>query len=495
MARLACVDVPALPLQLLLRRHPDWADWPVAVVDEDKPQGLVLWANEKARRAGVLPGVRYGAGLSLVPSLRAAPISPLSIQEGIDDLLARLYGFSPAVEPSSREPGVFWLDADGFEGLFQAPGAWAQAIREGLSLAGYVAAVVVGFRRFGTYAVAKLLKGRRAVVFETPERETAASRGVPLALIGIPPKVRDALSRLGVTEVAHFVALPGAGLLRRFGPEAYELYRFATDPLDVPLAPTHPEVPVSESQQLDYGETNSERLVFAIKPVLDSLLTRLGARALALAGLDVRLELDGAPDRLDRIRPAEPTLSSVTVLELVKLKLDAAPLEKPAIALTLTARAQPATDEQLAFFAQAPRRDRAAVARAFARLRASYGEHAVVRAVPRDRHSPEARCAFEPLAHLEVAHPRPAPQATLVRRIHHRPPPLPMLSKSGLGWLIQGPASGSLEQASGPYRLTGGWWRHEIQRDYYFVETHEGELLWIYFDRLQGRWFLQGEIE
>ena len=31
--RLACIHVPALPLQLLVRRHPEWIDRPVAVVD------------------------------------------------------------------------------------------------------------------------------------------------------------------------------------------------------------------------------------------------------------------------------------------------------------------------------------------------------------------------------------------------------------------------------------------------------------------------------
>ena len=70
MDRLACVDVRALPLQLLLRRHPDWAAHPVAVVAEDKPQGLILWVNEKAHRAGLLPGFRYAAGLSLASDLR-----------------------------------------------------------------------------------------------------------------------------------------------------------------------------------------------------------------------------------------------------------------------------------------------------------------------------------------------------------------------------------------------------------------------------------------
>ena len=49
MVRLACVDLPAFPLQLLLRRHPEWASYPAAVVAEDKPQGLILWVNEKGQ--------------------------------------------------------------------------------------------------------------------------------------------------------------------------------------------------------------------------------------------------------------------------------------------------------------------------------------------------------------------------------------------------------------------------------------------------------------
>src|ERR671919_3259830 len=65
MERLACVSLPAFPLQLLLRHHPDWTAYPVVVVDEDKPQGSVLWVNDRARQLGVLPGLRYAAALSL----------------------------------------------------------------------------------------------------------------------------------------------------------------------------------------------------------------------------------------------------------------------------------------------------------------------------------------------------------------------------------------------------------------------------------------------
>ena len=50
--RMACVDVPAFPLQLLIRRYPEWTALPAAVVEYDRPQGVILWVNEPARRAG-----------------------------------------------------------------------------------------------------------------------------------------------------------------------------------------------------------------------------------------------------------------------------------------------------------------------------------------------------------------------------------------------------------------------------------------------------------
>ena len=59
MESLACVDVPALALQVLVARESAWRAEPVAVVDHDAPHGVVRWTNERARRAGVLAGMRY----------------------------------------------------------------------------------------------------------------------------------------------------------------------------------------------------------------------------------------------------------------------------------------------------------------------------------------------------------------------------------------------------------------------------------------------------
>lgn len=494
---LACVDLPAFPLQLLLRQRPEWQGRPAAVVDEDKPLGLVLWVNAMARDLGVLPGARYGPSLSLAPELRAAPISEEAIQRGVRDVAACLRDFSPDVEPSVREPGIFWMDACGLRPLFDSPEAWARELRERLRAMGFGSGVAVGFRRFHTYAIARSLQGRKALVFESEGDEEAIAMGVPLSILSLPPRARDALAKLGVLRVGHMLSLPAHGLAKRFGPELYELRRFAGGDLELPLSPAPPEIRDEARLPLDYREDNAERLVFTIKPLVDRLLAELARRGRALTELHVELDREEAPPRLEALRLAEPTLASVAVMELVSLRLSATPFPAPVVGLRLEAMSIPASSDQLRLFAENRRRDPAAGARAFARLRATFGgEDVIVRAAARDRHSPEGSFAWVPLFDaLPAPAPRPGVDPVLVRRLLTRPEPLPDRPRIELdGWLVRGTFCGPVVHQSPSTRLQGGWWRTEVDRTYRYVETQRGDLLWIYRDHRKNAWFLQGEI-
>ena len=98
MDRLACVDVPELALQLLLATHPEWVGLPAVVVDEDRPQGIVLWANDAARAFRILPGLSYSAAHSLCAEVRAGVIAASDIEAALEALHGVLLRFSPAVD-------------------------------------------------------------------------------------------------------------------------------------------------------------------------------------------------------------------------------------------------------------------------------------------------------------------------------------------------------------------------------------------------------------
>ena len=441
---MACVDVPALPLQLLMRRRPAWASQPAAVVDRDRPQGVVEWVNEPARRAGVLPGMSYAAGLSLASGLRAAEMPPGDVAAGVDAIVGLLRRFTPGIEPSVARPGVFWLDASGLQPLFASLADWARGVWAHLGAAGFQGRVVVGFTRFGTYALARAgyspvragteadRRLRRApaqhhhrqalaragveadrrgpdlrvTVLDDAAAERRAARRVPLRRLDVEPGLRDALDKLGVRTLGAFLRLPAAGVRRRFGREAHRLHREAAGDLVVPFQPAPAVEPLARRLDLDAPETEVERLLFRVKQALDPLLGVMAARQEALAGLELRLRLDApaaAPraERVERIRPAAPTLDVRQVLNLVHLRVEglarqsspdgsawrptnppgvrAVPrrrlltLSAGVIEIGLTVTPARATREQLRLFQEGTRRDLRAADRAVARIRAEFG--------------------------------------------------------------------------------------------------------------------------
>src|SRR6185369_10849044 len=214
--------------------------------------------------------------LALCSELRARVVPAAQIAEATTELRTVLKQFSPGVEPG--EPGSFWLDGEGLDRVFPdepdgGPAgtsprglAWGNAIARTLAALGYRGAIVVGFSRFATYAIARASRGVTVSRSDAEERTMASA--VPLARLDLDPKLREALARLGVTRVGALVRLPAGGILERFGRDAHRLYQLAAgegwDPL-VPVAP--PEAP-DERALLDDDEDDLDRLVFVIKAPL-----------------------------------------------------------------------------------------------------------------------------------------------------------------------------------------------------------------------------------
>ncbi len=631
MDRTACVDIPALPLQLLLRAHPEWmaaargacaavagesseapiggrsggeprcpsgtrlgtrpgeslradasesapgpgpgteADAvsapapelpPVAVVDEDRPQGVVLWIGEAAFRRGVRTGMRYATALSLAPGLRAGVVPQDEIEAGRAAIVEILFRFTPGIEPCDADPGVFHLDASGLARLLGPPDVWAAALRDALLAAGFRSRIAVGFTRFGVRAAAKTVPSdavrdavrdglcessrdtsregdrgaamRGIIVFASPEEERRAAERTPLARLGIDPSLRDMLGKLGVFTAGEFLALPAEGILRRFGKEALALRRFAEGGPGTPLARTIPPDPLAESVVLEHAESDAERLVFIAKRLLDPLVARAAARGLAITGVVLGCSLERHPALREELRAAAPTLDAAQIMDLVRLRLASLRLPSAVTEMVLTATGSAASVEQLRLFAEraTPGRDLRAAERAFARLRAEFGDDVVVTARLRDGHLPEASFVWEPatraaLPKVRSGAPRfpgisasPATTAAssrassqtssqtvlpLVRRVFTRPLPLSPrphhepVSDARNEWLVRGPEDGTVVRLSGPYVVAGGWWAgapgSEVRREYAFAETSRGHVLWIYSDPRRKRWFLAGRVE
>ena len=531
--RLACVDVPALPLQCLVRREPELATLPAVIVDELQPQGVVLWSNRAARAAGVRTGARYGHALSLCAQLRAGLVTDAEQQAAISDIAELLRTFTPLVEPARQEPGVFWLDANGLARYFHAGLAgpelplpetharWADAIRQKLLEQRWYAAVVLGFDRLATYAIARHFRGVR--VFADPVQEAQTSARVHLASLGstwgIAPKLRDELERLGVETLGDLAKLPETALRERMGLQVALLRRrlsvVAGGSRDVwmPLAPELPQSEPVAARDFEPADNNAERLLFAAKGLLVQLLPLLVARREAVAKLELLLVLDVSAQVSQPLllQPAEPTLQELQLLDLIRLALDRTPLQAAVKTLRLHLHGVPATAEQLALWQMQGQRDPHAGALALARLRALFGDDAVVAATLRSAWLPEGQFAWQPLRKLRIHKARVAeeppnvvrlpqqPRLQVVRRLLSQPARLPPKPQGNRPWRLAPFRQETVVHFDGPYRLAGGWWRSISQtdrcRDYGYATTDRGTVLWVFHEPARDAWFCHGFLE
>lgn len=402
---LACLDIPALPLQLLLRQHPDWAPHPAAVIDRDKAQGTILWVNAHAHRLRILPGMRYAAAQSLARDLRAGVVDEDAIARTTTELTDRLRFFTPDVEPATDNAtrGIFWLGVAGLSLLHPSLERWASTLREELAQRGWLGSIAVGFTRFGTYALARACP--RVLLLDTPQQEATLARDIPLDRLGLEPNARESLRQLGIVTLGGFLDLPAEGVLERFGPQAHQMHRLAANELWAPLQPLPTREPLGASVRLDHPERDRQRLQHLIETMLHEQLAMLAQRHRLLRELTLHLLLEDPPPdgdraRTERLRPSHPTLQPRPVLELVALRLEALEqaraLGSGVIQVQLHLDDVPPQRDQMELFPQNPQRDPRAASAALARVRALFGDGTVVRAKLADGHLPEARATWEP---------------------------------------------------------------------------------------------------
>jgi protein ImuB len=490
--RVACVDVPALPLQLVLRAHPEWRAEPVVVVEDDRPQARVTWANRAAREARIRRGQRHQEAEALTPRLHAAVVSADELAQANAELLRIVFAFSPAVEPVAEQPGTFVVDASGLHELFTGLEAWAQALHRALESRGFVAGVAVGFARFSCGALARARAGWLVTTSPAHEHELAAT--VPFAALDAPRKLREQMAALGVRTLGEFLALPAAGLGRRFGKEARQL-RERVAATWTPIVPVIPGEPVRFGVDFEIATADLERVLAELAAGLQLAFARLAARREAVTALQLELVLERADRRCERLATAAPTLDVPQLLELVRLRLAAVQLAGPVERFTAELASVAVTQRQLALLAAVQRRDLAAGERALARLAASFGDHAVTRARLVAAHLPERSFTWEPLRTLRTPQPAAVAAAArpLVRTWLATPAPLgTMPVHEPEAWLDE---FGAVRRAHGPFRVSHGWWHERIERDYFFLETDRGAILWVFHDRRARRWYLQGRVD
>jgi protein ImuB len=485
MALRGCISIDNLPLRILLSDNPSWRGVPVAVTKEEKPRSPILALNREARELGLAVGMRYAQALALAPGLRARSVALSRVSEARNLIMKQLSVFTPDVEPCPFDVGAFWASVDGLRSLYESESKWAEKVRSALSGKGFPASVVIGFTRFGTYAIASS-KPRRTV-FPSRQEEKIVMEKSSIDILPLSAKAKASLRKLGVHTVRQFVGLPEGEIGQRLGKEAALLRSLVLSDDPLPIQACALQEVRGCSRRLDRPLGNLSPLMDQIDELLAIERARAEAAASVILSLTLTLRSEDGTTTTDVIRPAVPTLQTALLSRLIRLRLSSRQLSSGVEDIEIrSTRTQPSRRQEWLFAAKG--RDLAAGARAFAALRARFGNDAVVQARLCDSHLPERSFTWIPLE--QPVHPRahsgnpPTDSSALVRRILLRPRPASVPRE---------------RDASRRFLASGSWWEEDGQdgpfvREYFFQRT-QAEIRWLFVDVLTGALWMQGVVD
>jgi protein ImuB len=455
-----CVHVAEFPAQALVRLRSDVAAGPVVVMDGVAPQEWVCAMNAHALRRGAAKGMSYldVEGLTGITALTRSRESESAARVVVWERAAK---FSPRIEEAHAGTAcVFVLDIAGTERLFGPPETLAARLRDDLVAAGFRASIAVS----GNVHAARMKAAWSRGIAVIPEgAEAVALAKLPLAALGLDENPRETFAVWGIRTLGELAALPEVELIARLGQRAQAWRQAAWGMLPHTFQPAEPEFALREFLAFEDPVEEMDSLLFVGGRMIDALVQRAGDRALALARLTVRMNLDGGDEAGHELtlRPAIPSADRRFLLKLLQLEVAAHPPQAAVVNFELTAEAAPSSLVQLGLFApQTPEPSRLDVT--LARLKSIVGEERVGSPVLVDGHRPGAfemrGFHVDTKAELrERQEPGVGPRMGL-RRL--RPAaPVRMWMKGGE------PSAFATKQkrfevtaAYGPWRTNGSWW-------------------------------------
>src|SRR5215468_7680362 len=292
----ACIFVPDFPAEAIMRAEPELRAQAVAVLEGNPPLQKVFAVNEKARRAGIEPGMTK---IQLEPftEIVLRPRSALQETAAHAALLDCAQSFSPRVEDTA--PDTVILDLSGLESLFGALPKIARDIARRTSDLGLEANVATagnpGTARFAA-------RGFSGVTVIAEGKEAERMGNLPLDVLFpelTSPEPSEEAARLletfdlwGVRNFRSLCALPEIALSERLGQPGVQLQQLARGAVWRTLVPVEPPLVFEEAVELDHPLVLLEPLAFLLAHMLDQLCARLDARALSAQELRLQLHLD-----------------------------------------------------------------------------------------------------------------------------------------------------------------------------------------------------------
>jgi len=528
-------------VQRLVREQPELAGSAIVLYEQDARYGQRVKAcSAAAWEQAVRPGMPLAEAQTLLAEDTSPKrergtelkkeVRPLFVgcdvcrdREALMELAEWCEQFSPLVGlDQADEPDSLLLDVSGLADLFGGEAALAQAAVTACGQQGLVVRIAIadtagaawGFARWGDRScmpengTGTDRPDRSQSHFQVlPPGNAAVLDHLPMEALRLPQRTTEQLHRLGMRRIGQLNRLPRASLAARFGEPLIERLDKLAGTVAEPIVAYHAREPLSARWSFEHPTTHHE----AIERVLGELLNQLSRRLIEQGQGVLRLACqlvcqNRRPLQID-LSLFRPVVAPQHLLALAKLQLALVTLPDAVEEIRVRAvTTAPRQSRQGELFGDAPREQPAQLASLVERLSNRLGRERVVRAELLAESQVELAYRYCPLTGEAVTPPSPAlcPASLpgpLLRPLRLFDPPQP-IDVIRIAW--DGPPAmfhyqrrrHRVARCFGPERIETGWWRSESsRRDYYRVETEEGNRWWLFRQLQDQRWFLQGVFE
>jgi protein ImuB len=518
MKRVLAIWLPNWPLQRLLDNKPELTGRPVILTQPARRGLCVAACSREAQRAGARIGMPAVEARTIVElTFRSSheesiepvllPHDPFEDRRQLEALAQWCHQFSPTVGvEASESPETLLLDATNLAPFYGSESSLVAQAAAGLKRRGFTGRLALADSLGAAWALAHY---SAAEPFIAPQDETSeALAPLSIAALRLSPELLETLRQLGVERIETLLSWPREQLRSRFGPELQLRLDQALGLVREVFDAVQPPVSFQVEQLLEFPIAKRDGIQFIVDQLLERLAWMLAVRCAGALRLVCQFECENRAVVSCEVGLFQPTANLRRLMDVVHLEMERLRLPAPATGVSLEAFHAPLEPRQSVLFeedrslAGSPR-----LAGLVDRLAGRLGREAVVRCRLEREVEPELAYREEPLigeragrrtAAAKRANQR-VPWGSLDRPLYllRQPLPLEALAVAPDGPPIQFRGQGRRHQVArhwGPERIETGWWRNRpaAVRDYYRVETTEGQRYWIFRCRRRGKWFLHG---
>lgn len=478
------LEFPLLALEMFTRNLPV-DEHPLAIIERQH----VLCANAAALACGIIAGTSVATARALCPQLRTIERRPDHETDALLELADWSWRFTS--QSSCVPPSGLLLEVGASLQLFGGLAPLLHQMEEQLQQRGYTHSSGLAPTPGAAGLFARASPCTHATIprwcIDGDRQAFLAQLGeLPLRLLDLPQSARQRLQKMGLTRIGELLALPPAALGRRCGPELPQHLARLAGTIPDPRSMHRPRDSFIAERQFPEPLHHATALLFPMQRMLQELGDFLVRRQAHCQQLQWQLH-DGSGQCSELVLACSlHHHDHAALLELTRLRLEDLRIAEPVEALILLCRdfapTQPLASTLFGNGDETAARNASELL--IDRLALRLGSERIRRLALADSHLPEQawrdpRRDGNAAPAVTTASPRPT-------WLLHTPRPL-------AGDARQLHCDGRLCLLHGPERIETGWWQQEACRDYFVARRErDGALCWVFRNRPDGRWFLQG---